>query len=380
MYTPIRISSVSATLLLTTALTVLAQPQPRTGVFSGPQTGEPITPFEVVELRGPDAGTKRDPITLAAGRAVTLVFVHGIERSMAPLMTVVDAYGASVQEGMHTEFVFLSDDPVRAREYFPRVAQSLRIQSPMGLSVDGLEGPGNYGLNKECLLTVVIGDEGKAVANFALVQPGIADAPRIIEAMAAAAGDPDPPSAEQLQAMRQPGNMARRPVRRARETDRRTAAAAPLDPAQFNLETEAGLRDAVTRLLTEVKELREEIAALRSDDASAAATNRERERGMTPEMTRAQPMKAREALSRNLPGAAPTDANLVNLLRQFIQKSNRPEDVDAVLSKVDLYIQDQPALRKQAIDGWTRILHLDYGTEYAVEAGTAKLEEWKRAD
>ena len=292
---------------------------------------------------------------------------------MAPLMTTIDTYAALLQDRMRTEFIFLSNDPVRAGQYFPRVAQSLRIKSPMSLSVDGLEGPGNYGLNKECLLTVVIGENGKVTSNFALVQPGIADAPRVIEAMSAVAGDSNTPSAEQLQAMRQPGSGARGSANR-RPADNRPASAAPsFDPSQFNLESEAGLREAVSRLLTEVRDLRNELTALRADETSPAADPR----GMRGRMKREQAMKGRETAAQPLPGAAPTDAKLVSLLRQFIQKTNSPAEVDAVLAEVDLYIQDQPALRRQAIDGCTRIVHLDYGTEYSVEAGRKKLEDWK---
>jgi len=40
-----------------------------------------------------------------------------------------------------------------------------------------------------CLLLVV-----NVIANFALVQPGIADAPRVLEALAKACGDEQPPT------------------------------------------------------------------------------------------------------------------------------------------------------------------------------------------
>src|SRR5262245_49716274 len=77
-------------------------------VFSGPQPGEKTTPFKSVELRGDDAGKERDIIAEHKGAPTTLIFVHGIERSMAPLMTVLDAYGQERKDLLKTEFVFLS--------------------------------------------------------------------------------------------------------------------------------------------------------------------------------------------------------------------------------------------------------------------------------
>src|SRR6185369_16921915 len=64
--------------------------------------------------------------------------------------------------------------------------------------LDGVEGPGNYGLNKECMMTIIAARDNQVTANFALVQPGIVDAPKIIQALARLCDDPHPPTAEQL--------------------------------------------------------------------------------------------------------------------------------------------------------------------------------------
>src|SRR5262245_66312438 len=54
-------------------------------VFSGPQRGERTTPFNVLELTGPNEGKEREPVTENAGAPTALVFVHAIERSLVPL-------------------------------------------------------------------------------------------------------------------------------------------------------------------------------------------------------------------------------------------------------------------------------------------------------
>ena len=69
------------------------QAQTQEKVFSGPQPGESTTHFDAIELRGDTQGETVDPILENAGNATTLVFVHGLERSMVPLMKVIDAFG-----------------------------------------------------------------------------------------------------------------------------------------------------------------------------------------------------------------------------------------------------------------------------------------------
>ena len=276
-------------------------------VFSGPQPGEKTTPFRSVELHGEGAGKERDIVAEHKGAPTTLIFVHGVERSMAPLMAVLDAYGQERKALLKTEFVFLSADRLSSQQRLPLVGQSLRLQSPMSLSADGAEGPGNYGLNKECLMTVIVARENKVAANFALVQPGMADATKIISAIAKVVGDTNPPAAEVLREGRRLGG-------------------ARMEPGQ----------------------------------------QRDRQREMQ------NPPRD------NLPGAAPTDEKLIGLLRRFIQRSNNDATVDKVLAEVEAYVGGNADLTRQAIDGWTRVLHLKYGTDYAQKAGQTWLEKLKK--
>jgi hypothetical protein len=167
-------------------------------VFSGPQVGEATTPFKVREITGINKGAERDPVTENAGAPTAFVFVHAIERSLVPLLRVVDQYGAERTNRLKTEVVFLFGDRAAGEERIKAAAGSLRLQSRVGLSLDGAEGPGNYGLNKECMMTIVAAKQNKVTANFALVQPGIADAPKVIEALAKVCGDTAAPTVEQL--------------------------------------------------------------------------------------------------------------------------------------------------------------------------------------
>ena len=284
-----------------------AQEREKEKIFSGPQVGERVTEFKVTDVTGDAKGREWAVLDRHQGMPLTIVFVHGIERSIVPLLTTIDQYAHEKKDLMGALVVFLSSDRVESEKRVPLVARSLQLRSPVALSVDGAEGPGNYGLNKQCLMTVVIAKDGKATANFALVQPGIVDAPAIVAAMAQVCGDPRPPTAESLLAKRRGSGAAGREM--------------------------AGKGAPQTR-----------------PAAGAAARN-------------------------NLPGAAPTDAQLLQLLRSFINQDNDQATVDRLVKDVRAYVKGNPDLTRQAVGGWTRVLYLKYGTEYAQEAGKAMVEE-----
>ena len=335
MKTPLAITLMAATSLLAAD---------KEKVFSGPQPGEKVTPFEVRVITAAGPGGKRDPIKAAGDGPLTLVFLHGLERSMMPLMRVVDQYGAKLNGRLNTDFIFLTDDPLRGDRGLPRVVQSLKARVKTGYSLDGIEGPGNYGLNKECLMTIVVAKGGRVTANFALIQPGIADGPAVVAAMAKAAGDKNPPTANVL--LEQHLQLGKRPVR------------APLNIKKLDLETDAGRRVAVGKLVDEVNYLRRQLAATRGRP------------NMRPN-ARTNPRPKAGGPKKKLPGAVPTDPRLAGMLRQFIQKTNADADVDRVLTEIEKYAKGNPKLLKQACDGLTRVIAVNYGTPYAQMAGRA---------
>lgn len=281
--------------------------------FSGPQPGEKTTAFKVLAIAGKGAGTERTPLQEHAGAPTAWVFVHGIERSLVPLLRAIDSYGAANTNRLRTELVFLHADRLGGEQRIKAAAGSLRLQSPVGLSTDGAEGPGNYGLNKDCLMTIVAARDNVVATNFALVQPGIADAPRVIAALAKLCGDTNPPTAEVLLASANPGRM----------------------------------------------------------NPDGSRTDRMARPGGTNNPTGKDPF----------PGAVPTDAQLQTLLRRFIRPTNDKATVDAILAEVKTHIGSDPDLRRQAADGWTRVLHFGdrYGTEYSRQVGAEFLKSLQPA-
>lgn len=351
------LSRVQAGWLLTLAVLVMVnQGIAQEPVFSGPQPGEKTTGFKVLDVTGLHAGKEVDYLAEWKGAPTVLVFLHGLERSMLPFIRVVDEYGFMKRETLRTLAVFLTDDRLSYEQRLPIIRNSIRMQAPMVISLDGAEGPGNYGLNKKCLVTVIVARDNTVAANFALVQPGIVDAPKVIAAIAKLIGDTNPPTAERLEELRRARTEAGPDTARPAASAPRNAT--PMtDLNKFDLNTVEGLKGALRALQVEIESLRRELVAARGQ----------------------QPVPPRRPNpTEPLPGAAPTDARLLGLLRSFIQPTNDNARVDSVLKEVAEYVKGNADLTKQAIDGWVRVLHLKYGTEYAQKSGTELVEKLRK--
>ncbi len=191
-------------------------------VFSGPQVGEKLTPFLMRGVYDDQAGREFDLIDRAGDKPVFLVFVHEVTRPSIALTRLLMTYAARhAKDGLVSGVVWLADDPTAAEQFLRRARHALPTEVPIGISVDGAEGPGAYGLNRHVALTVLVGRGGKVTANFALVQPSVqADAPKILAKVAELVGG-EIPKPEELMAMSQGrGGDAGEPTRGDRPAPR----------------------------------------------------------------------------------------------------------------------------------------------------------------
>lgn len=165
-------------MLLAALLSTLATQDPK---LSGPQPGEKTSGFKVF-----DVGRRQELDYIAEGKGAptVLVFIHELTRPGGALMRALDEVGRIKQaRGLRTLFISLSEDRDGAERHLPQVVKSLNLQCPLGISLDGKEGPGSYGLNREVMLTILVARENKVAANFAIVAPNETDAPRIKSAI-----------------------------------------------------------------------------------------------------------------------------------------------------------------------------------------------------
>lgn len=183
----------TAVLLLSLTNAVADEPLP----FSGPQAGESLVGFEVFDT-GQD-NKKTDFIKTLQGKPTLLVFVHKLTRPGIALTRSLTRYAAdNNKHGGRAAIIWLDDDTVEARNFVKRAEKSLNFNVPLGVSVDGAEGPGAYGLNRNVELTVLIAKENKVTANFAILQPSVTEAAKIASEYAKLIQRPEPTSDEML--------------------------------------------------------------------------------------------------------------------------------------------------------------------------------------
>ena len=171
-------------------------------IFSGPQVGEKLGAFKVKGVFDDVAGKELDFVAAADGKPIVLIFVHEVNRPVAGMTRILSTYTASrAKEGLATGVIWLAEDATAAENQLKTMRHALAKDAPIGISVDGKEGPGSYGLNRNVALTILVGKENKVTANFALVQPSLqADLPKILEAVVAVAGG-KAPKLEDLEGM-----------------------------------------------------------------------------------------------------------------------------------------------------------------------------------
>ena len=285
---------------------------PQDAKFSGPQKGEKTPGFKVF-----DVGTRQDVdyVADAKGGPTVVVFIHELTRPGGALMRALDDHGQIKQaRGLRTHFISLSEDRDGAERHLPNVIKSINLKCPMGISLDGKEGPGSYGLNREVMLTILVARDHKVTANFAIVSPNETDAPKIKAAV------------DEILKVRGP---------------------APTGSADE-------LREQVMKLQEEVASLREEVAALRLklDQAARPAPRRGGEMEKPKE-----------------------DEQLVNLCRRLIQQRAGQEQIDAAVKDIEAYIGTNDDLKKQYVGILTRVLDLKYGNEVGQAAMRKQLEK-----
>ncbi|MCH7937003.1 MAG: hypothetical protein IH994_07925 [Proteobacteria bacterium] len=169
-------------------------------VFSGPQVGEKLPPFKVKAVFDDLAGKELDLIAQADGKPIALIFFHARTRPAFGLTNAVMRYAATrSKDGLTSGVIFLTEDVTATEKWMNVVREHFPKGPTMGVSLDGQEGPGAYGLNRKVSLTVLVGKEGKVTANFAIVQPDMkVDGSKILKAIVDTLGGGDVPDIEKL--------------------------------------------------------------------------------------------------------------------------------------------------------------------------------------
>ncbi len=184
-------------------------------VFSGPQPGEQVQSFAVNGVRGEDSGKAVDLTEKASHGPLLIVYVHERTRPAFALTNTVAKFAETkADKGLTAGIVYLTADATETENWLKTINANLPEKIFLGISPDGKEGPGAWGLNRNVALTVIVANEDKVTANFALRQPSVdVDGPKIFQAIAdVTGGGPIPDVAEFA--------GSRRMAERGRETKR----------------------------------------------------------------------------------------------------------------------------------------------------------------
>jgi len=269
-------------------------------VYSGPQKGEKLPGFKVLHMNGEMKDAEIDFVADGKGASALIVFVHELTRPGAQVMRKLDEHAA--KRGVRGLIVLLPEDLNKSERYAPLLQSIMKYKSALGISVDGKEGPGGYGLNHQVTLTILLAKQDVVAANWALRSPSDTDTPAILKAIDDLVGFKEEP--------KQPtGDLEAR----------------------------------VAALEKEIRELR----------------------AMIERLTRQPPPPAGGERKPPLRCAPPSDPTLNGLMRRMIRPETPNEEVDKAIGEIEAHVKDNADLKKQARDGITLILDLKYGTEYA---------------
>ena len=174
-------------------------------IFSGPQPGEKLPPLNATSIVGESEGKTLD-FTKTDGRPLIL-FLQGEDgaglRGLYDISRMIAKIANESKQELQMNVVFLGDDPDALKQSVSGVArgvaQSMSKNVLLGISPEGREGPGNYGLNRNVEQTILIAKDGKVLHNLAFTQPTVYADPHVLGAIAqviAQAIGEDPASVE----------------------------------------------------------------------------------------------------------------------------------------------------------------------------------------
>ena len=160
-------------------------------LFSGPQPGEKLPPLMAKGING-DVKDKTYDVIAAADGQVLVLFLQDESglglRGLLGISRLLVQTAEKSKQAMHISAVFLGDTPDTVENQASRLVSHIPSGVLLGVSQDGREGPGSYGLNRNVAQTVIIAKDGKVLHNFAFTQPMLRPDPYLLGAVGDAIG------------------------------------------------------------------------------------------------------------------------------------------------------------------------------------------------
>ena len=345
---------------LALALGLMAQNGQTADIVSGPPTGTPLAPVNSYALHGPHKGQEFDAAKSLGQGPGALLFIHELSRNTIPVLRgLVDLTSEYSVLGFQSQTLLLHDDRTLAENRLKAINGSLKQAyrgdgidaHPIILSLDGLEGPGDYALNRRAALTIVLAKGGQVVRSVALTDTGQHNVPQL------------------------------------REWGEEVAGKIPSDPAELRRMIAGNLPksgDAVRELAVnqgvQLQRLRTRLARLESGQMNNRMQQRRPQR-----MKRDAPNASGRPVAERNPakpavkreGAPPDDADLQSSLRAFIRKTQVDERIDEIYEEITTRAAESAELTRQTREMFRLVLSLKdrYGTPHAHELAKGFLDK-----
>ncbi len=160
-------------------------------IFSGPQQGEKLPHLKVKVLKGEDKNIILDLITMSKKQPLILFLQDETPsglRGLVGICRLLTQISEKSNQKMHKIVVFLGDSPDTLTNQASKIRPHIPLDVLIGISPDGREGQGNYGLNRNVAQTVIIAKDGEVLHNLAFTQPALYPDPYVLGAVAEAIG------------------------------------------------------------------------------------------------------------------------------------------------------------------------------------------------
>ena len=161
-------------------------------IYSGPQPSEKLPSLMATVINGEDEGKIIDFIAKANGKSHILVIQDETPlglRGLVAFTRILEEIIQKTKQEFQIQVVFLGDSPEalfqQARKIVPHIPENILL----GISPDGREGPGSYGLNRNMAQTVIIAKNGIVLHNFPLAQPMLSPDPYVLGAISELIGE-----------------------------------------------------------------------------------------------------------------------------------------------------------------------------------------------
>ena len=162
-----------------------------TTLFSGPQPGEKLPPLKAKGINGETKDKTFDVIAKVDGQLLVLFLQDetglGL-RGLLGISRLLARIAEKSEQTMHISAVFLGDAPDTLENQASKLVPHIPSEVLLGVSQEGREGPGSYGLNRNVAQTVIIAKDGKVLHNFAFTQPMLRPDPYVLGAVGDAIG------------------------------------------------------------------------------------------------------------------------------------------------------------------------------------------------